>query len=95
MRGQQFLNRELDLAITFPPGWRLNSSNSVLVAVNPARDAVIQLEKPPLAAGTHTPSSYLRALLKRDRFESEQSSTLPGGQAAHAFRRLAVGVIGK
>ena len=89
VRGQQFLNRELDLAITFPPGWRLSISNSVLVAVNPARDAVIQLEKPPLAVGTHTPSSYLRALLKRDHFDNEQSSILPSGQAAHeAVARL-------
>ncbi|OGI40895.1 MAG: hypothetical protein A2140_00545 [Candidatus Muproteobacteria bacterium RBG_16_62_13] len=89
VRGQQFLNRELDLAITFPPGWRLNTSNSVLVAVNPARDAVIQMEKPPLAVGTHTPSSYLRALLKRDQFDHEQTSTLPGGQATHeAVTRL-------
>ncbi len=89
VRGQQFLNRELDLAIAFPPGWRLSNSNSVLVAVNPARDAVIQLEKPPLAMGSHTPSSYLRALLKRDQFDNERSFTLPGGQAAHeAVTRL-------
>ncbi len=83
VRSEQFLNRKLNLAIVFPPGWRLHSSRTALLAVNPARDAVIQMEKPPLAIGRHTPASYLRALLKRENFDHEKSLTLPAGQAAH------------
>jgi predicted Zn-dependent protease len=89
IRGQQYLNRELDLSIVFPSGWRLQLSESVLLAVNTRRDSVIQAERPPRAVGTHTPASYLRALLARDTFESEKTYTLPGGLAAHeAVTRL-------
>ncbi len=84
--GRQFLNRELDLAIAFPPGWRLHNSRTALVAVSPARDAVIQMEQPPLTIGHHTPATYLRALLKRDQFEAANAPDLKAGRASATSR---------
>jgi len=83
VKGERFLHHDLNLAITFPARWQLSAGRQALLAMSPARDRMIQLEQPRLPIGDRNPRRYLQQLMKRERFDHEQTLVLPNGQAAH------------
>lgn len=52
VRGQQFLHPTLDIALTAPPGWRLQNGAEQLALLNAAGDAGLLLQAVPARAGT-------------------------------------------
>ena len=90
VRDNKFLHANLGIALTFPPGWRVQNQPDKLVATSPLSDATIQLkidEKP-----TGTPTEYVRRALG---FNSGGAvETLDIGQLPAAIVTLPSGMTG-
>jgi predicted Zn-dependent protease len=44
VRNNRFMHKDLGIALTFPPEWRVKNSSTQLIGISPASDAAIQLK---------------------------------------------------
>jgi predicted Zn-dependent protease len=80
-RGRNFYHAALGIAITAPPGWKIQNEAAQLTLVNTARDAALVMKTvPPQAGKTH--DEILRTLLRPSQGSSERL-TLNGLSATH------------
>ncbi len=63
VRGRNFYHKGLGIGVTFPEGWRLDNQPDRIVAVNPAKDALIFLAARDAKAGV-SPDVFIRDELK-------------------------------
>jgi len=79
VRGQNFYHPVLDMALTAPPGWRIQNEAEQLALVSPAGDAALLVQvAPPKAGRTH--DEVIRNLLQPSQGNA-QRLTLNGLQA--------------
>ena len=78
--GSQFSHPDLRFRITFPDGWTMHNGAQAVVAVSPAKDAVIELSPAPQSSA----DAAARAFLSQEGISSASSarSTLTGGLPA-------------
>jgi len=70
-RGQQFYHAALGIAITAPPGWKIQNEPSQLTLVNAAGNAALRVQvAPPKAGASH--DEVIRNLLKPTQGRTEQ-----------------------
>ena len=70
-RGRHFYHAALGIAITAPPGWKIQNEAAQLILLNPARDAALVMKTvPPQAGKTH--DDIIRTLLKPSQGSSER-----------------------
>jgi len=82
VRGQNFFHEPLGLALTAPPGWRIDNNADELLLINPAGDAALVMKPvPPSAGKTH--EEILRNGLKAAQGRTERA--LVGGFEATYF----------
>jgi predicted Zn-dependent protease len=73
VRGRNFYHEDLDIALTAPPGWRVENSAEAIMLVNGAADAgLIVRVVPPNAGGTH--EEIIRNLVKPSEGRAEKRS---------------------
>ena len=70
-RGQNFYHATLGIAITAPPGWRIQNEPEQLALVNAAGDAALMIQVAPAKAGT-THDDVIRNLLKPSQGRTER-----------------------
>ncbi len=70
-RGQNFYHAALGIALTAPPGWRIQNEPSQLAVVNPAGDAALMIKVAPAKAGA-THDEVIRNLLKPSQGRTER-----------------------
>jgi len=88
-RGQNFFHATLGIAITAPPGWRIQNEPSQLALVNATADAALMIQvAPPKAGATH--DEVIRNLLKPSRGNTE-CLTINGLQATRFTGTRATG----
>jgi predicted Zn-dependent protease len=80
-RGRNFYHAALGIAITAPPGWKIQNEATQLMLVNAARDAALVMKTAPAPAGK-SQDEIIRALLKPSQGRSERL-TLNGLPATH------------
>jgi predicted Zn-dependent protease len=76
-RGSNFYHRDLNLAVTFPSGWRLENTPTAVSAI--AQDAMMQMMMEDLNQRA-TPREYMHARIKANAFSDERAidgSTFP------------------
>ena len=61
VRNNKFLHADLGIALTFPPGWRVQNQADKLVATSPSSDAAIQLKMDERPSGS--PADYVRRMV--------------------------------
>jgi predicted Zn-dependent protease len=82
-RGSSFYHRDLDFAVDFPAGWRLENAPSAVSALAPSNDMLIQLTMEDLNKRV-TPKEFLRDHVKANQLRDEHplsGTTLPGHAA--------------
>ena len=75
--GSNFYHRDMNFAVAFPDGWRLENAPDSVTAASPERDAVLQLRGEDLNKRV-TPEEYLKNRLKVS--ELKNGAPLPGTQ---------------
>ena len=81
-RGRNFYHEALGIALTAPPGWRVQNASEAVTLINAEGDAgVIVKSVPPQAGGSH--EEILRNGLKADQGRTERTSI--NGMAATRF----------
>lgn len=82
-RGSNFYHRDLNFAVNFPGGWRIENTPKAVNAFAPGKDALMQLNVEDLNQRV-TPREYLRRRVKTNAFLDERAlegSTLPSHTA--------------
>ncbi|BAU50384.1 peptidase M48 [Sulfurifustis variabilis] len=80
--GASFYHREMNFAVTFPEGWRVENSPSAVTAFDAGRDAVVQMRAEDLNK-RGTPRDYMKTRLKLDDMKDEKP--VPGiGLPSHS-----------
>ncbi len=82
VRGQNFYHAGLGLALTAPPGWRVQNGQEAVMLVNPAGDAALVVKAVPAKAGA-TQEEILKNLIKPSQGRVEKRSV--NGLAATHF----------
>ena len=73
VRGQNFYHAGLGLALTAPPGWRIQNAQDAVTLINPAGDAGLVMKAvPPKAGATH--EEILKNLIKPTQGKVEKRS---------------------
>ena len=80
-RGRHFYHEALDLAITSPPGWKIQNEADQLTLVNTGRDAALLLKAAPAQAG-RSHDEVIKNLLKPTQGRAERL-VINGLQATH------------
>jgi predicted Zn-dependent protease len=80
-RGRDFYHASLGIALTAPPGWKIQNEADKLTVLNPQRDAALVMQTTPAQAG-RTHDEVIRNLLKPSQGRSERL-TINGLQATH------------
>ena len=80
-RGQNFYHEPLGIALTAPPGWKIQNSPEAVALVNPAGNAALVVQAIPAQAGTNH-EDIIRNAVKPDSGSVERR-TLNGLQATH------------
>jgi len=76
VRNNKFMHLDLDLALKFPQGWRVQNLPDKLIALSPKADAAIQFKMDKRPSGT--PASYARRMAGSDsRIEALDIDGLP------------------
>jgi len=63
--GSRFYHRELNFAVSFPKGWRLENAPNAVTAQNPERDAVMQMQTQDLNKRV-SPEEFVKNQLRLD-----------------------------
>lgn len=71
-RGSDFYHRDLNFAVNFPTGWRIENTPKAVNAVAPDKNALMQLAMDDLNKRV-TPREYLHARVKTSAFKDEGS----------------------
>ena len=81
VRGRNFYHEDLDIALTAPPGWRVQNTAETIMLINASADAglVVRLV-PPSAGSTH--DEIIRSVIKPSEGRAEKRS-FNGLQATH------------
>lgn len=90
-RGRDFFHEPMGIALTAPPGWKIQNSADVLALINPDGTAGLMIQNvPPQAGASH--EDILRNAVKADQGRTERY-TLGGMPATHfsGTRRTAQG----
>src|SRR5690606_19722405 len=74
-RGSAFYHRELDVALAFPAGWRIENTARAVIARAPGNDALLELRADPLDKHM-PPEAWLARLLGRTRLRA--GAPVPG-----------------
>ena len=80
-RGQNFYHEPLGIALTAPPGWKIQNSPEAVALVNPSGDAALVVQAIPAQAGTNHDEIIRNAV--KPNSGSVDRSTLNGLQATH------------
>ena len=78
MRGQRFLHPDLEFQLTYPEGWNVQNTKTVVYAASPDGGAALQLTGTRVAPGT-TPATHAREFFRRNNIESGTGERLRTG----------------
>lgn len=76
-RGNHFYHRELDFALTFPQGWRIDNAPDRLLAQSPDNDGLMQFSMQDLNRRV-PPREFMRERLKLNNIQNGESIELDG-----------------
>lgn len=78
MRGRRFLHPDLEFQLTYPEGWNVENTKTVVYAASPDGGAALQLTGTQVAPGT-TPAAHAREFFRRNNMESGTGERLRAG----------------
>ena len=78
MRGRRFLHPDLEFQLTYPEGWNVRNTKTVVYAASPDGGAALQLTGTRVAPGT-TPATHAREFFRRNNIESGTGERLRAG----------------
>ena len=86
-RGSAFYHKGLGFALRFPDGWQIENTPERLLAVSPARDALLQVEATPKGSA-RSPQEYLVATMKLQSLREDRALTVNGLPAYAGVNRM-------
>jgi len=86
-RGNRFYHSGLNVALTFPEGWRVDNTPAALRAASPRGDAILQLEITP-RGGARNPQEYLVATMKLNDLHDGRAFTVAEAPAYSGAARM-------
>ena len=78
MRGRRFLHPDLEFELTYPEGWNVQNTKTVVYAASPDGGAALQLTGTRVAPGT-TPAAHAREFFRRNNIEYGTGERLRAG----------------
>ena len=84
MKGRRFLHPDLEFQLTYPEGWNVQNTKTVVYAASPDGGAALQLTGTRVAAGT-TPATHAREFFRRNNIDHGTGERLRVGPFA-AYR---------
>ena len=84
MRGRRFLHPDLEFQLTYPEGWNVQNTKTVVYAASPDGSAALQLTGTRVATGT-TPATHAREFFRRNDIDHATGERLRVGPFA-AYR---------
>ena len=86
-RGNAFYHKGLGFALRFPDGWQIENTPERLLAVSPARDALLQVEATP-RGNARSPQEYLVATMKLQDLRNDRALKVDGLPAYAGVTRM-------
>jgi predicted Zn-dependent protease len=86
-RGSSFYHSGLNIALSFPSGWRVDNTPTALRAASPAGDAVMQFETTPRGTAK-SPQEYLVATMKLNDLHNGRAFTVSAAPAYSGATRM-------